>query len=126
MGSYLEMALAISHGLEIASLAGRHRGREDDVMASGQGSGAQFCQPCQLLISSSLTLGVSFRHCLYAIAWLRHHKYFSASATGRETPPTNLSPGPHYRELIRLCSSAVQKLQAPLSSCDPHIILRIL
>lgn len=88
MGSYLEMASAIGWGLKVASLLGRHRGWEDTVMPSGQGSGAQFRQPRLLFISSSLTLGVSFQHCLYAIAWLRHHKYFNALATGHETQPT--------------------------------------
>lgn len=51
-----------------------------------------------------LNSGVSFRHCLYAIAWLRHHKYFNALATGHEIlPPTSVSPGTTLRAIVRLC-----------------------
>lgn len=101
MGSSLEMASATGWGLKIASLAGKTSwlGRQRDDIRPGLRSSVLPALP-YFLTSSSLALVVSFRHCLYAIAWLRHHKYFNASATGHETQPTNLSLGPHWRTLI--------------------------
>lgn len=88
VGSYLEMASAIGWGLEVASLAGKALwlGRHRDAIRPGLWSPVPQASPPFYLFQ--LNSGCEFRHCLYATAWLRHHKYFNALATGRETQPT--------------------------------------